>query len=85
MPCSNTVCATWNKELAYEVGRVIAEEAKENEIQMILAPAMNIHRNPLNGRHPECFSEDPLLAGNQSKGLEEHGVSSCVKHVVANN
>ncbi len=89
MPCSNTVCATWNKEIAYEVGRVIAEEARENNIQMILAPAMNIHRNPLNGRHPEYFSEDPylagMMAGNQSKGLEEHGVSSCVKHTVANN
>ncbi len=89
MPCSNTVCATWNSKLAYEVGRVIAEEAKENEIQMILAPAMNIHRNPLNGRHPEYFSEDPylagIMAGNQSKGLEDQGISSCVKHAAANN
>lgn len=89
MPCSNTVCATWNPEIAYEAGRVIAEEAKENGIQMILAPAMNIHRNPLNGRHPEYFSEDPylagIMAGNQSKGLEEHGVSSCIKHAAANN
>ncbi len=89
MPCSNTVCATWNRELAYQVGRVIAEEAKENEIHMILGPGMNIHRNPLNGRHPEYFSEDPylagIMAGNQSKGLEDHGVSSCLKHVVGNN
>jgi beta-glucosidase len=89
MPCSNTVCATFNRDLAYEVGRVIAEEAKENNIQMILAPAMNIHRNPLNGRHPEYFSEDPylagIMAGHQSKGLEENGVSSCIKHAVANN
>ena len=89
MPCSNTVCATWNPELAYEVGRIIAEEAKENEIDMILAPAMNIHRNLLNGRHPEYFSEDPyltgIMAGHQSKGLEEHGISSCIKHTVANN
>ena len=89
MPCSNTVCASWDMELAYEVGRVIAEEAKENDIQMILAPAMNLHRNPLNGRHPEYFSEDPylagMMAGHQSKGLEEHGVSSCIKHVIANN
>jgi beta-glucosidase len=89
MPCSNTVCATWNRELAYEVGRVIAEEAKENGIQMILAPAINIHRNPLNGRHPEYFSEDPyltgIMAGYHSKGLEEHGVSSCLKHAAANN
>lgn len=89
MPCSNTVCATWNTSLAYEVGRVVAEEAKENDIKMILAPAMNIHRNPLGGRHPEYFSEDPylagIMAGYHSKGLEDNGVSSCIKHVVANN
>jgi beta-glucosidase len=89
MPSSTTVCASFNTDLAYQVGRVIAEEAKENEINMILAPGMNIHRNPLNGRHPEYFSEDPYLAGvmagHQSKGLEENGVSSCLKHTVANN
>jgi beta-glucosidase len=89
MPCSNTVCAAWNTALAYNVGRVIAEEAKENGVNMILAPAMNIHRNPLNGRHPEYFSEDPylagIMAGYYSKGLEENGVASCVKHAAANN
>ncbi|GHU92641.1 hypothetical protein FACS189479_02230 [Spirochaetia bacterium] len=89
MPCSNTLCATFNRDLVWQVGRVIAEEAKENDIQMILAPAMNLHRNPLNGRHPEYFSEDPyltgIIAGHQSKGLEENGVSSCVKHAAANN
>ena len=89
MPCSNTVCASWNKDLGYRIGQVIAEEAKENDIQMILAPAMNIHRNPLNGRHPEYFSEDPylagMMAGYQNKGLEEHGVSGSIKHVVGNN
>lgn len=89
MPCSNTVCATFNKDIAYDVGRVIAEEAKENGIHMILAPAMNIHRNPLNGRHAEYYSEDPylagIMAGYQSKGLEDNGVSSCMKHTVCNN
>ncbi|MDR0708910.1 MAG: glycoside hydrolase family 3 C-terminal domain-containing protein [Spirochaetaceae bacterium] len=89
MPCSNTLCAAWNRDLAYEVGKVIAGEAKENGVQMILAPALNIHRNPLNGRHPEYFSEDPYLAGvmagHQSRGLEENGVSSCLKHAAANN
>jgi len=89
MPCSCVVCATFNRDIAYDVGRVIAEEAKENGIHLILAPAMNIHRNPLNGRHAEYFSEDPYLAGTmagyQSKGLEDNGVSSCLKHVVCNN
>lgn len=89
MPTSNLVCASWNPDLAYQVGRVIAEEARENNVQMILAPAMNLHRNPLCGRHPEYFSEDPLLggimAGNQCKGLEENAVSASIKHVCCNN
>lgn len=89
MPCSNTVAATFSKELAYEVGKTIAAEAKENDIDMILAPALNIHRNPLNGRHPEYFSEDPYLAGRMAgfhcKGLEENGVAGSVKHTIANN
>lgn len=89
MPTSNLVCASWNEELAYEIGKMTAREAKENNVQMILAPAMNIHRNPLCGRHSEYFSEDPLLtgimAGYQAKGLEENGVSACLKHVCCNN
>jgi beta-glucosidase len=89
LPSSVVLCSTFNTHLAYEAGRVIAEEARENGVHLLLAPGMNIHRNPLNGRHPEYFSEDPYLAGvmagHQSKGLEEHGVSSCLKHVVANN
>jgi beta-glucosidase len=89
MPVSVIVCASFNPDLAYHVGQVIAEEAKENRIQMILAPGMNIHRNPLNGRHSEYFSEDPylagIMAGHQSKGLEDSGVSSYLKHIAANN
>jgi beta-glucosidase len=55
MPTSVVVCATFNPELARGVGRVIGEEAAENEIDMILATALNIHRNPLNGRHADIF------------------------------
>jgi beta-glucosidase len=83
------VCATFNSDLAKEVGRVIGEEAAENGIQMILAPAMNIHRNPLCGRHAEYFSEDPYLAGKMAagyvQGLHEAGISDSVKHFAANN
>lgn len=88
-PTSVTLCATFNEELAYFVGKAIAEEAKENDIQVILAPAANLHRNPLCGRHAEYFSEEPLLAGRmagmQSKGLEENGAVSTLKHILANN
>lgn len=56
---------------------------------MNLGPAMNLHRYYLNGRHPEYYSEDPLLtgimAGYQAKGLEENGVGCCYKHLFCNN
>lgn len=88
-PSSATVAATFNKKLAYAVGRVIAEEAKEMGIGLSLGPAMNIQRNILNGRHPEYFSEDPLLggtmAGYHGKGLEENGCGCTYKHLFCNN
>lgn len=87
-PSSCTVAATFNKELAYAVGKVIAEESKENQINLNLGPAMNIHRNILNGRHPEYFSEDPylagMMAGMHAKGLEENGCGCCYKHMFCN-
>lgn len=89
MPSSTMVSATFNKELAYKVGRVIAEEAVENNIRLLLGPAMNLHRNPLNGRNAEYFSEDPVLAGTmagwQNKGFQDCGVAGCIKHIAANN
>lgn len=89
MPSGVTLCASFNKELCEDVGRVIGQEAKALGVPMILAPALNIHRNPLNGRQPEYFSEDPylagLMAGHYSRGLESAGVASCVKHMIGNN
>ena len=88
-PCSNMICASFNREMAYAVGRVVAEEAYEEKIHMILAPGMNIHRNPLCGRNAEYFSEDPVLcgimAGYHIKGLQDNKVGAVIKHVIANN
>lgn len=88
-PSSCTIAASFNKELAQEVGRVIGEESRENGIAVNLGPGMNIHRNILCGRHPEYFSEDPLLAGVMAgchaKGLEQAGTISTYKHLFCNN
>ncbi len=88
-PSGVSICASFNKDLAEEIGRVIGEEADENDIKLILAPGMNIHRHPLCGRQPEYFSEDPYLAGKMAGyyvcGLEKTGVASCIKHCLANN
>lgn len=89
MPSGATLCASFDRELCREVGRVIGQEAKALGIPMILAPALNLHRNPLNGRQPEYFSEDPYLAGTlagaYAQGLEGAGTASCMKHFIANN
>ena len=88
-PASSVIACTFNKEIAYTVGRVIAEESVEHNIFLNLGPGMNIHRNMLCGRHPEYFSEDPLLtgvmAGYHGKGLEENGVACCYKHLFCNS
>lgn len=89
LPATTTCCASFDKKLMMDIGRVLGEEAKNFEISMMLVPAMNLHRNPLNGRHAEYFSEDPFLAGimagHYCKGLEESGVGGCYKHCIANN
>lgn len=87
-PVSSVIASTFNREIAYTVGRVIAEESLENGIFLNLGPGMNLQRNLLNGRHPEYFSEDPCLtgtmAGYHGKGLEENGLGCCYKHLFCN-
>ncbi len=87
-PSSNFLAGTFNKNLAYEVGKVLANESKEHGISINLGPGGNLHRNILCGRHPEYFSEDPILAGTlmayQAKGQEENGVLATYKHFLAN-
>ena len=89
MPTGATMTATFDTELMEQIGRVIGEEARELGIPLILAPGINLHRNPLCGRQPEYFSEDPYLSGTMAgcycRGMESAGVGSCLKHLSANN
>ena len=88
-PCENTVSQTWNLPLARKVGTAIAREAKENNIGIWLAPAMNIHRNPMCGRNFEYYSEDPLATGHFAascvKGVQSQNIAATVKHFCCNN
>lgn len=87
-PSSNVLAGTFNKQLAYKVGEVLARESKEYGIAINLGPGGNLHRNLLCGRHPEYFSEDPILTGTmmafQARGQEENGVRATYKHFLAN-
>lgn len=87
-PSSNVLAGTFNKQLAYMVGEVLAKESKEYGIAINLGPGGNLHRNLLCGRHSEYFSEDPILTGTlmayQARGQEENGVRATYKHFLAN-
>jgi beta-glucosidase len=89
LPTGNTLAATWNPKLGYEYGAVLGSEAKYRGKDIILGPGINIIRTPLNGRNFEYFSEDPYLVSQMAvsyiKGVQDQGISACVKHYAANN
>ena len=88
-PCETLLASTWNTDLMYAVGKASGEELKENNLQIWLAPAVNIHRNPLCGRNFEYMSEDPYLtakmAAAEIRGIQSNNVACSLKHFVANN
>ncbi|MCC5931366.1 MAG: glycoside hydrolase family 3 C-terminal domain-containing protein [Cyclobacteriaceae bacterium] len=89
LPVGICLASTWNKDLGYEYGVVLGNEAKDRGKDVLLGPGLNIIRSPLNGRNFEYLSEDPFLAGEMGvgyvKGLQEQGVAACAKHYAANN
>ncbi len=89
MPNGTLLASTFNVELCEELYEWEALELRKNKIDILLGPGMNIHRNPLNGRNFEYFSEDPLLTGKmacaQLKGMHKYGVTGAIKHFACNN
>lgn len=88
-PVGIALAATWNTDLIEEVGEALAEEAQSKGARLLLAPTVNIHRSPLNGRNFECYSEDPYLSASVAvayiTGLQRRGVGATVKHYVCND
>jgi beta-glucosidase len=87
-PNATLLASAWSEQTAYEVGRLLAEEAMAQRIHVVLGPTINLHRTPLGGRLFEAFSEDPLLTGKLAaayvRGMQDSGVGACLKHLVAN-
>ena len=88
-PTLSSLGNTWNKDLAYLEGRLIASACVENGVDVILGPGVNIKRSPFCGRNFEYFSEDPLLSGVLAKayikGVQDLGIGACLKHFACNN
>ena len=89
LPTGVCLAATWNPVLGYEFGKVLGSEAAYRGKDVILGPGINIIRTPLNGRNFEYQSEDPFLVSKMVvgyiKGVQDQGISACVKHYMANN
>ena len=89
MPCGTALACTWNEELIEKLFGKIAEELKRFEVDVILSPGLNIHRNPLCGRNFEYFSEDPYVSGKIAaaavRGIQSAGGAACPKHFACNN
>jgi beta-glucosidase len=88
-PTSTCMAASWNTDLIEQMGKAFGNEVLEYDYDVILMPALNLHRNPKDGRCFEYYSEDPLLSGKMAasvvRGLQSNGIAATLKHFAAHN
>lgn len=89
LPTPAALAASFDEELCYKNGKLLALSCLYYNTNILLAPGVNLKRNALCGRNFEYFSEDPYLAGKLASqyinGLEDSGVGACVKHYACNS
>lgn len=88
-PTAMLIACAFDTELCYAFGDAAGQECEDFDVDVWLAPAVNLQRHPLCGRNFEYFSEDPLLTGQCAcaitRGVQEnHPVIVCPKHFAAN-
>ena len=89
IPTSIVVGASWDVDLAHQLGLLLGREARRKAVHVLLAPTVNLHRTPIGGRTFECLSEDPELTAQLAtaivRGVQSQEVAVTVKHFAAND
>ena len=88
-PPASVIAASWNTDLAEEIGAATGKDARHTGIRCILRPGVNIKRSPLGGRHFEYYSEDPVLSGEMAGsyiiGMQKQNIAANIKHYCVNS